>query len=157
MKYFYYQIVIKGTDKKYIGSTKHYDIRIQKHKLNCIYNTQTKLYIEINKNGGWLATECSIIAELDFNTNSERFNHEQKLIDELGSGLNSKRAYISPEDKNHFKYLPIICRCGFITSKCNVSHHIKSRKCLKAVSSIVIEKCHIPNSISAVHETAICQ
>lgn len=157
MKYFYYQIVITGTDLKYIGSTKHYDIRIQKHKLNCIYNTQTKLYIEINKNGGWLATECSIIAELDFDTNTQRFSHEQKLIDELASGLNSKRAYISPEDFIYYKYLPVTCRCGFITSKCNVSHHIKSQKCLKAVSSIELGKCHTPDLEPVVHETAICQ
>lgn len=155
MKYFFYKITIKNTGLTYVGSTMHYNVRIAHHKLQTLNNTPIKLYIVINDYGGWSNVEYSIIEQIDFATNIERLQHEQKLIDTHGNGMNTKKAYISDDERAINKYFPVTCKCGFITTKCNVSHHIKSKKCIEFYTAL--EKYRILNSISPVPVAQSCQ
>jgi hypothetical protein len=77
----------------YIGSTKNFYKRYHVHKTNCIQASVQKLYIEMNKNGGFSNYEMVIIEKFPCANRQQKHMREQYHIDCLGPKLNTIRAF----------------------------------------------------------------
>ncbi len=87
----------------YVGSTTHFGNRKTQHKHNC-YNTNNKiynnkLYTTIRDNGGWDAFNMVIVKEFPCENRRQAECEEDKVIRQMRSDLNMKRAFLSPEEK----------------------------------------------------------
>ena len=85
-------------DKKYVGSTDDYKIRMKKHKSDCFNINQQnkynlKIYQAIRENGGKYKTEIIYMLQ----EGEENFIIEQEYYDLISPELNDKRPYNSPE------------------------------------------------------------
>jgi len=131
----------------YIGSTKDFSNRKITHYNMCNnlngkdYNL--KVYKYIRSNGGRDNFEMIEIGIVECENNEELKIEEQKWIEDLGSDLNDRRAYTSPEEKKkqhrqrskiysekHKKKLnkSFVCPCGVPYTLRNKARHIKTKK-----------------------------
>jgi len=85
----------------YIGSTKNFKKRMDKHKSNCNNpnspHHNLKVYKFIRENGGWSDWSKIIIATVDVADKIEQCKIEQVYIDHLEPGLNCSRSFQTPE------------------------------------------------------------
>ncbi len=99
-----YKIQHKEIDELlYVGSTTDFTRRKAKHKYVC-YNADrkihnSKLYQLIRDNGGWDAFNMTIIKEFPCQNKQEALAEEDRLMREMMSTLNTRRAYITPEER----------------------------------------------------------
>ena len=107
MEYTFYRIYSKNPaiTECYIGSTEDLYQRKILHKSDCNNINSTryniKVYQYIRSNGGFDEFEFEIV---DTFTSSEtdRFIHENKLMDLYGSTLNTKRAFRTEEERKEY-------------------------------------------------------
>ena len=149
--YYFYKICSLDNEYIYIGSTTNFKKRMQKHKSDC-YNINSKqynykLYTTIRSNGGINNFIFEIIDSIDTDDRQTVLKHEQSLIVEYNSNLNTYKAYINDYDKKqqlkHCKEQYIIknrdkinaqkrvrhfCVCGREYTQSNRKRHINSSK-----------------------------
>jgi predicted GIY-YIG superfamily endonuclease len=142
----------------YIGSTVDFKRRKGRHKCNC-YNEKTteyncKLYKYIRDNGGWSNWTMIELYKYPCNNKRELIQEEDKMMIELNSTLNNKRACRNPTEyrydnretinKKNAEYRAknretlnmkgrekIKCiNCGCITSRNYMTEHVKTNKCI---------------------------
>lgn len=93
-------------DLLYVGSTTNFTQRKSEHKSNStnsnaqIYNA--KLYKTIRDNGGWDAFNMVILKPFPCQNFNEAHTEEDKVMREMKSSLNTKRAYVSPEERREY-------------------------------------------------------
>ena len=103
-----YSIVCK-TDASllYVGSTTNLTQRKNTHKTACInenskiYNLQ--VYVMIRANGGWENFVMKPIKEFPCENNIQLTIEEERIRVEMQAKLNTRRAYVSPEQKQEYK------------------------------------------------------
>jgi hypothetical protein len=83
----------------YIGSTKNVYNRYHTHKHNSIHDSITKLYIEMNKNGGFSNYEMVIIEKFPCANRQQKHMREQYHIDCLRPKLNTNRAFRTDDQR----------------------------------------------------------
>jgi len=90
-------------DKIYVGSTTNIDVRRSTHKSRCnnsndpCYNT--KIYRTIRENGGFCDWRLIMIKDMGLCTKLEARMEEDKMRLDLRASLNTRCAYLSPEQK----------------------------------------------------------
>lgn len=93
-------------DLLYVGSTTNFTQRKSEHKSNStnsntqIYNA--KLYKTIRDNGGWDMFNMIIVKEFPCENRRQAEAEEDKVMREMRSILNSKRAYVSTEEREEY-------------------------------------------------------
>jgi hypothetical protein len=94
--YYFYKIVCLDPTVSdfYIGSTKNLTKRMNLHKINC-KTSPCKVYKMIRANGGWLNWTVTIIKKKKFNEKMKALEYEYKLMEQLGSTLNTQRCFNS--------------------------------------------------------------
>jgi|DEB0MinimDraft_10_1074344.scaffolds.fasta_scaffold13736_4 hypothetical protein len=93
-------------DLLYVGSTTNFTQRKSSHKGGCnnanCYEYNYKLYQTIRDNGGWDMFNMVIIKHFPCQNFNEARTEEDKVMREMKSNLNMKRAYVSPEEKQEY-------------------------------------------------------
>ena len=103
-----YKIQHKEIDELlYVGSTTDFTRRKAQHKKAC-NNANSKchnfkVYKMIRDNGGFDCFNIIIIKEFPCNNKQEALIEEDRLIREMKSNMNSRRAYTTPEDTKEQK------------------------------------------------------
>jgi len=135
----------------YIGSTKDFKIRMDKHKSDCNNPNSSgynyKLYKFIRENGGWSEFSKMIIATVDVIDKIEQRKIEQVYIDHLEPGLNDCRSYRTLEQRKDYEYdyriknrelinKKMNCMCGGKYTKQNKTIHERSKKHQKYILKI---------------------
>jgi hypothetical protein len=99
-----YKIQHKELDELlYVGSTTHFRNRKVRHKSTCYdangiaYNY--KLYSTIRDNGGWDSFNMVIVKEFPCENKRQAEAEEDRVMREMKSSLNMKRAYLTPDEK----------------------------------------------------------
>ena len=97
---------INNEELLYVGSTTNFIKRKQQHKQRCnnlnkFYNLQ--VYQMIRDNGGWIQFKMIIIKEFPCNTKTELLIEEDRLMRELKSNMNNRRASTTDEEKKEQK------------------------------------------------------
>ena len=154
---------ISIADYTYIGSTKDFKQRKQKHKQVCnnINNTQhnLKVYQMIRENGGWDKCEMVPVEECECETTIQVHIREEELRKEYNAEMNSYKAYSTTEEKNEYnkeyfkeyyqankqiilqknkeKYT---CECGSIICIGEKFRHPKSKKHQDYINSLSVEE-----------------
>ena len=102
-----YKIQHKELDELlYVGSTTHFGNRKTQHKEKCYgvngkpYNN--KLYSTIRDNGGWDAFSMVIVKDFPCDNKRQAEAEEDRIIREFQAGLNTYRAYTTPEEKQDY-------------------------------------------------------
>lgn len=141
MKYVIYKIQIK--DYIYIGSTMNFTIRKSKHKESCNAGKELLVYRTIRENGGWDCCTMVPIKEIEVESKIQAHIAEEAVRVEYNAKMNTRRAYLSEEDKkehqnirfeiwskNNREYIneKHICECGGKYTTCSKSRHEKSKK-----------------------------
>ena len=127
--YWFYALVCNDEDiyDFYIGSTKDWISRKRKHKRCCINGTDYKVYEYINGYGGWDNWSMIEISFQEQLTKLEARIMEDILMEELGSTLNDRSAYLSTEDliKYHAerRRRNLQCECGMVITPGNIAAH----------------------------------
>ena len=104
--YYFYKICSLDNKYIYIGSTTNFKTRMSDHKCNCNninskkYNY--KLYTTIRQNGGINNFIFEIIDSIDTDDRQTVLKHEQSLIVEYNSNLNTYKAFITNEEKKQY-------------------------------------------------------
>ncbi len=100
MNYTIYKITLKNNDAFiYVGSTKHFDDRINDHKWHCNHKINRLLYNTINEHGGW---ENAVISQVEMLVCDDRITalkREEYWRQELNANLNMIKSFISKEDE----------------------------------------------------------
>ena len=90
----------------YVGSSTDFIRRKQLHKHNCHCETSNsynlKLYKTIRENGGWDLFKIMIVKEFNCNSKIELLIEEDRIMNDLKSNLNIKRAHITDEEKKEY-------------------------------------------------------
>ena len=104
--YWFYAITCKDEDisDSYIGSTKKWGKRKNKHKSKCRIGSDEKVYRYINEYGGWNNWSMDKIGFQENLTRLEARIIEDILIEEFGT-LNDKPAYKSSEEIKNYRKL----------------------------------------------------
>ncbi len=97
MKYIIYKITI--SDYTYIGSTKDFTQRKIAHK-NLCKKKELKVYELIREAGGWDKCEMIPIEEYDCEGQLQARIREEYWRREYNANLNTRRAYITEEERN---------------------------------------------------------
>jgi len=101
----FYIIKCNNEDEEevYIGSTFDFTKRKAQHKSSCNNENDTnytlKIYQTIRANGGWINYSMYVIDRKVCIDKLEARQHEQTLIQQYKSSLNSQRAYRSNEER----------------------------------------------------------
>ena len=148
-------------DLLYVGSTTDFTRRKNRHKFNCNNNLSKeyniKLYTMIRCNGGWDSFKIMIIKELNCNNKVEMLIEEDKMMKELKSTLNTKRAHRTKEQykveqaeyrnqhkeemkqydqqRNSVKH---ICECGSHYVMSNKHQHLRTKKHINFIATVEI-------------------
>ena len=130
-------------DLLYVGSTTDFTRRKNRHKYNCNNNLSKgynyKLYAMIRSNGGWDSFKIMIIKELNCNSKVEMLIEEDKMMKELKSTLNTRRANTTDDDKKEYyqQYNSIkhSCECGSHYIIRNKSIHYRSKKHMNFIAT----------------------
>jgi hypothetical protein len=97
---------ISVSDYTYIGSTRDFKQRKQKHKSDCnnvnSHNHNTKVYQMIRENGGWDKSEMVPIEECECEDKLQALIHEEELRKEYNAEMNTIKAYRSIEEKKEY-------------------------------------------------------
>tara|TARA_Y100000389_G_scaffold109340_1_gene106405 strand:+ start:9326 stop:10384 length:1059 start_codon:yes stop_codon:yes gene_type:complete len=109
-----YKLLNENVASFYIGSTKHFYERYEKHRktyLDVIRQRakhQNRMYSYIQENGGFYNWKMIILEKYPCNNRKELVMREQEYLDALQPDLNSGRAYISTDDRvAHMKDLSV--------------------------------------------------
>ena len=106
MIYTFYQMISKGTDLNYVGSTCDFEQRIQSHKSNCFNiknEKKLKLYNFIrNNNITWDSIEFKVIAEIDTNIHHKLEQMYININNSKENGQNDRNAYTSEKEKKEY-------------------------------------------------------
>ena len=94
---------IEKPELLYVGSTTNFTQRKNKHKSSC-YNDNShkynyKLYQTIRDNGGWDAFNMVILKPFPCQNFNEARTEEDKVMREMMSSLNMKRAYQTSKER----------------------------------------------------------
>ena len=104
MIYIIYRISI--ADYNYIGSTKDFKQRKQKHKKACNnvndVHHNLKVYQMIRENGGWSKCEMVPIEECECETTIQAHIREEELRKEYNAEMNSYKAYLGEDGKKEY-------------------------------------------------------
>ncbi len=98
---------LENEELLYVGSTTNFIKRKQQHK--CCYNTPSnksynfKVYKMIRDNGGWTQFTIIIIKEFPCNTKTELLIEEDRMMRELKSNMNNRRAFTTDEEKKELQ------------------------------------------------------
>lgn len=139
-KCFVYAIINDVTDKFYVGSTKNsLQKRLINHKSLSKVSHNYPLYKHVQEVGGWKHFKIGILEILKCSSKGDLLKREQYYKDLLKHQLNKNNCYRTEEYKKEYakkiskKYVQhkIKCMCGAISSKSNISHHVKSQKHMK--------------------------
>ena len=136
MIYFIYKIQI--AELVYIGSSKNIERRFYLHKFHT-NNTNYKLYKQIRENGGWENVETQILLKMNCENKKEVLQKEEEFRKIYNATLNTYKAYISEEelkeyyrkwreDNRNIQNENYLCVCGGRYTKCNLTHHLNSKK-----------------------------
>ena len=105
MKYIIYKIQIK--DYIYIGSTQNFTVRKNKHKKNCIYESQQRhnclVYKTIRENGGWDCCTMVPVKEIEVESKTQAHILEEEVRVEYNAQMNTRRAYRNEEQKKEYQ------------------------------------------------------
>jgi len=107
--YIFYKIVCISDDIDlcYIGSTANWKERQRTHKLACnnenISAYNTKIYQAIRANGGWENFKMVQLGTREQLTKREAEQVEEEYRQELKANMNTKRCYITEEQKQEYK------------------------------------------------------
>ena len=134
-------------DLLYVGSTTDFTRRKNLHKSNCNNNLSKehnyKLYTMIRTNGGWDSFKIMIIKELNCNSKIELLIEENKIMKEIKSTLNTKRAHITDDEKKaeaieYYQQHKVEirqkdniqnkCACGGCFKYSHKHHHLRTKK-----------------------------
>ena len=104
-----YKIICKNesVDYLYVGSSVNFKKRIDKHKSD--YNNirskshNLKTYVQIREHGGWDNFQIVEIEKFPCNNNREAEAREEHFRILLNGNVNSKRCYVSTEQKKNEK------------------------------------------------------
>ena len=161
-----YKLCCKDPNIKqiYVGSTCNFRSRKTEHKSRCnnekSKNYNTYVYQFIRNNGDWENWDMIEIEPYPCNNKREKETRERYWIEELKAELNKvtptrnkkERYELNKEKiyKQHREYLEkniekfknnaklkINCICGSIYSKCNKSHHERTKKHLKYIENLI--------------------
>jgi hypothetical protein len=103
--YTFYKIICldDSVELCYVGSTANFNKRRQLHKSDCNNENRkkynSKLYTTIRENGGWQNFKMIEMGKAEQLTKREAEQVEENYRQELRANLNSKRCYISLEEK----------------------------------------------------------
>lgn len=102
--YVIYHICPKDTNDRFVycGSSKNFVRRVEHHREALNTGNIQLVYTHIIEHGGWDAFEFKIIKVLKNVTTIEARIEEDKCIDALEFKLNSRRAYLSEDDKQNY-------------------------------------------------------
>ena len=91
MKAVIYKIYCKDTNivDCYVGQTNDFNRRKNEHRLACNDQYREKVYMFINKNGGWSNWIMEIIEEIERETKKDILVKEKYYIQELNATLNT--------------------------------------------------------------------
>jgi hypothetical protein len=132
--YWFYKIYCKDPNvtKSYIGRTTNFKGRIGCHKTKSKLSDQA-LYSFIRENGGWDNFNVDVLHKCVCNDSTATFI-EYSLIKMNTNNLNSyipcitdRNVYNKEKCKQHYA-VKKECECGWIGSKMDWSHHLKSKK-----------------------------
>jgi hypothetical protein len=103
MSYCIYKIVCDDCPEYiYVGSTKVFRQRKNRHKQNCNNGNTKKLYTTIRENGGWDNWRMVIIEECgQISFTQARIREEENRM-KLNANLNSIRCYSTEEEKKEY-------------------------------------------------------
>ncbi len=110
MSYTFYKIVCldNSIDLCYVGSTCNFIKRKNSHKNACCnknhHNYNYKLYTLIRENGGWDNFKFILISNNESKTKREAEKIEENYRQELNANLNSKRCYITEDEKENYYF-----------------------------------------------------
>ena len=100
MNYTIYKITLKDNNEfLYIGSTKHFNLRIINHKCNSNSKMNRLLYNTINANGGWENTMITQLENLVCDDRPTALKREDFWIQELNAKLNMIKSFRTEEDE----------------------------------------------------------
>lgn len=129
MKYIIYKISVG--DYTYIGSTRDYVQRKNRHRSACKKN-ELKVYQLIRDAGGWEKCEMVPIEEFDCEGQLQARIREEHWRREYNANMNTNKAYISVEEKkinqktnNCVKHT---CECGGKHTTQHISTHSRTKK-----------------------------
>ena len=132
--YYFYKIECLDFEKTdcYIGKTKHIYERSKSHK-NVSKSSPAKVYQFIRDNGGWSNFKISVIHEEKCSAYTANLV-EYALIKSHNATLNTQTPIVyGIEDYNKRKCqehysIKKECACGWMGSKMDYAHHIKSKR-----------------------------
>ena len=93
------QCLDENVKEFYIGSTDDLQQRIRDHHFNYKRYPNRKVYKFIRENGGWDNWEINFIQKFKFLTDDELRIYEQWYLDTYKPELNSKRAFVTKQQK----------------------------------------------------------
>ena len=131
----------------YIGSSTNFTKRKNQHKSSCNnendkkYNS--KVYQMIRDNGGWECFNMIEIKKYPCNDNNEARAEEDRIMLEMKSIMNSRRAYrtdyqyrIDNKEKiKEFRKQSVVCECGCEIQINNLAKHRKRKKHIDLMNS----------------------
>ena len=105
--YYFYKICSLDNEFIYIGSTTNFNKRMSDHKSNC-YNEKSKLYniklyATIRNNAGFDNFLFEIINSFETDDREIILKHEQELMIQYNSNLNTNRSFLSDYEKKQYK------------------------------------------------------
>ena len=114
-------------DYTYIGSTRDYIQRKQKHRSNCKTNN-LMLYQFIRQNGGWEKCEMIPIEECECETQLQARIREEYWRREYNAVLNTLKAHVTNQERIQQNCEKFKCQCGGKYTHINIRQHEKSKK-----------------------------
>ena len=92
----------------YVGSTTNFRERKYTHKSVCNNENDEKhnlqVYVMIRANGGWDSFEMTPIKEFPCKNKVQLVIEEERIRKEMNAKLNTRKAYLSPEERKKQKY-----------------------------------------------------
>jgi uncharacterized protein YfcZ (UPF0381/DUF406 family) len=85
----------------YVGHTTNFTKRKQLHKSECKLS-QKFIYKMIRENGGWECFTMIVIKIFPCETKMEACIEEDRIMREMKTSMNTKRAYTTPEEKREY-------------------------------------------------------
>lgn len=138
--YYFYKIVCRDTSVKqiYIGKTKDFKNRVMQHKCKS-YLSDIKLYQVIRNNGGWDNWDMTLYHKClcDEKTSNyievcimKKFRDEgfELLNCQIPDDYGAKQQYNIKKCQEHYKIKKTCETCGWIGSKMEWSHHLRSKR-----------------------------
>lgn len=145
--YYFYKITCNdaAVNKCYIGKTKCMKTRESTHKCNSKFS-DINLYQVIRENGGWINWKMEVVHKCICDEIASTYiecalikQFREKGFDVLNKQLPQnypKQEYNKQKCKEHYQILKN-CDCGWVGSKMEWSHHLKSKRHIWYLSEMV--------------------